>query len=98
MIEKINEVSPVMNDGDLTLELAGFRMAFSLRYFKDGAWLALEHLGGNQWGAATEPGLKVGLELEPGSDGWQYELAWSRNSRRRFACGRRWRMKRICST
>ena len=57
------------------IEINGFRLMISLRYFRDGAWEVLENRGGNQWGTADEPGLKVELELECGQDGWQYELS-----------------------
>ena len=33
------------------LELNGFRLNLSLRYFNEGAWHALERLDGHQWGS-----------------------------------------------
>lgn len=57
------------------IKMNGFRLKISLRYFQDGLWKDLETSGGNQWGAADQSGLKVGLELESGADGIRYDLS-----------------------
>lgn len=58
-----------------SLELNGFRLNLSLRYFHEGAWHALEHLEGHRWGSATAPALKVELALAAEVLGWSYELS-----------------------
>jgi len=58
-----------------SLELNGFRLNLSLRYFNEGAWHALEHLDGNHWGSPVAPGLKVELSLEAEALGWSYALS-----------------------
>lgn len=71
----MNKIGSNSGLGDSELELHGFRLNLSLRYFNEGAWHNLEHLDGNLWGSSVAPGLKVELSLEAEALGWSYVLS-----------------------